>query len=209
MKNPEKSTLAMNKKDIKKIYSEFHVPKHIIAHMKVVAKVARTLAEEINKKRTISKRINVKLVETAALIHDSVRCVDFRSIEEKHYKVKPSKSDLDCWKILWKKYHKIGHEKAMSKILKSKKQNELARLIAKHGFFSVWKLKRLDEKILYYADKRVDRDKIVSLEIRFEEGKKRNMSEKDDIKYIEKTENKVYELEQELIKILGKSIDQF
>lgn len=199
----------MNKKDIKKIYLEFHVPKHIIAHMKVVAKVAKKLATEINKKKSGLRKVNTELLEAAALIHDSVRCVDFKSIEEKHFKIKPSKSDITCWKTLWEKYHKIGHEKAMAKILRSKGENKLAKLIAKHGFFSIWKLKTLEEKILYYADKRVDRDKIVSLKTRFEEGKKRNMSENDDIKFIQKTENEVYKLEQKLRETLGKSIDQF
>jgi len=185
----------MDKKEIKKIYQEFHVPKHIIAHMKVVAKVAKNLAVKIEKKEN---KINVALIENAALLHDVVRYVDFKSIESEN---------PVCWQNLWKKYHKIGHEKAMAKILKTKGENQLADLIAKHGFFSVWKLKTLEEKILYYADKRVDRDKVVALNVRFEEGKKRNMSPTDDKEFIQKTENKVYELEQELSKILGKNVD--
>lgn len=192
----------MNRKEINKIYKEFHVPKHIISHMRVVAKVAKSLAAK-------KEGVDAKMIENAALLHDVVRCVDFKSIEDKTFKIKPSQSDLICWKNLWKKYHKIGHEKAMAKILKEKGENELAKLISKHGFFSVWKLKNLEEKILYYADKRVDRDKIVTLDVRFEEGKKRNMSPSDDKEYIKRTENKVYELERELIRTLGKSIDQF
>lgn len=192
----------MNRKEINKIYKEFHVPKHIISHMRVVAKVAKSLAKKM-------KGVDGKMIENAALLHDVVRCVDFKSIEEKNFKIKPLKSDLICWKKLWKKYHKIGHEKAMAKILQARGEKELAKLISKHGFFFIDKLKTLEEKILYYADKRVDRDKIVTLAVRFEEGKKRNMSPKDDMEHVKRTEDKVYKLEEELSKKLGKSIDQF
>jgi putative nucleotidyltransferase with HDIG domain len=186
----------MNKKEIQKIYREFQVPKHIIAHMKVVAKVAKKLAKKIKKN---GKKIDEELVENAALLHDVVRYVDFKNIK---------KEDPDCWENFWKKYHKIGHEKAMAKILQKRGENKLAKLISKHGFLSVWKLKTLEEKILYYADKRVDRDKIVSLKVRFEEGKKRNSSPKDDPQLIIDTEKKVFELEQELAQILGEIIYQ-
>lgn len=185
----------MTKKEIQKIYQEFHVPKHIIAHMKVVAKVAKNLALKLNRKKI---KVNTDLIEKAALLHDVVRYVDFKDI-----------SDIDCWKNLWKKYHKIGHEKAMAKILKNRGENELAKLIAKHGFFSIWKLNSIEEKILYYADKRVNKDKIVSLKTRFKEGKKRNMSPADDAEFIKKTEQKAFELERELSTLLGESVDQF
>lgn len=196
MKNPEKLSSNMNKKEITKIYQEFQVPKHIIAHMKVVAKVANKLAKKIKQK---GKKIDEELIENAALLHDVVRYVDFKNIK---------KEDPDCWKNLWEKYHEIGHEKAMAKILQKKGENELAKLIARHGFFSIWKLKTLEEKILYYADKRVDHDKIVPLHARFEEGKKRNMSPEDNPQLIIDTEKKVFELEQELVKILGEIVYQ-
>lgn len=186
----------MNKKEIQKIYREFQVPKHIIAHMRVVAKVAKKLAKKIKQK---GKKIDEEFIENAALLHDVLRYVDFKNIK---------KEDPDCWKILWEKYHKIGHEKAMAKILLKRGENKLAKLIVKHGFFSIWKLKTFEEKILYYADKRVDHDKIVSLHVRFEEGKKRNTSPKDNPKLIIATEKKVFELEQELVEILGEIIYQ-
>lgn len=186
----------MNKKEIRKIYQEFHVPKHIIAHMKMVAKVAKKLARKMNKK---GAKIDEETIENAALLHDVVRYIDFK---------KPEASDHECWKNLRKKYRKIGHEKAMAKILQKRGEKILAKLIAKHGFFSVWKLKSIEEKILYYSDKRVDRDKIVTLEVRFSEGKKRNMLPTDDPQLIKATEKKIFELEREFVEILGESIYQ-
>lgn len=186
----------MNKAQIHKIYQEFQVPKHIIAHMRGVAHVAKIISGKLKK---LGLEVNRQNIINAALLHDVVRYVDFNLKE----------SDPILWHKIQTKYHKIGHEKAMAKILEKRGEGDLAGLTAKHGFFSVWELKTLDEKILYYADKRVDKDKIVSLKIRLKEGKKRNMSADDDAKYVRATERKIFALENELIALLGESIDQF
>lgn len=186
----------MNKNQIRKIYKEFHVPHHIIAHMRTVACICKILCEKFIAKNI---KIDKETVISAALLHDTLRVVDFEKINP----------DLKCWGKLWKKYHKIGHEKAMARILRKRGENKMAKLIARHGFFSIWKLKTWEEKILYYADKRVDHDKIVSLEKRFAEGKKRNMLPADNPKFIADTETKVKNLEKDLVKILGESINNF
>lgn len=162
----------MTKKDILKIYSEFCVPKHIIAHMRQVAYVCEFLASGMIKK---GFEIDIGTIESAALLHDVLRTTDW-------------------------------HEKAMARVMRQKGEHKIANLIAKHGFFSIWKLKTWEEKILYYADKRVDHDKIVSLKKRFEEGRKRNFTPKDDMKLVGKTEKEVEKLEKEFAEILGKSI---
>lgn len=179
----------MNKNQIQKIYKEFHVPRHIIAHMRAVAYICKILCEKFTAKNI---KIDKETVISAALLHDTLRVVDFEKINPE-----------------WKKYHKIGHEKAMAKILRKRGENKMAKLIAKHGFFSISRLKTWEEKILYYADKRVDHDKIVSLEKRFAEGKKRNMLPTDNPKFIAATETKVKNLEKNFVKILGESIDDF
>ncbi len=162
----------MTKKDILKIYSEFKVPKHIIAHMQKVAYVCEFLASGMIKK---GFKIDVKSLLEAASLHDVLRLVD-------------------C------------HEKKMARVMRKKGEKKIADLIAKHGFFSIWKLKTWEEKILYYADKRVDHDKIVNLKKRFEEGKKRNFTSEDDMEFVTKTEKEVEKLEKEFAGILGQTI---
>lgn len=196
----------MNKAAISKIYKEFHVPRHIIAHMRTVAYVCKCLCEKFSAKNI---KIDKKTVITAALLHDTLRVVDFEKINPSRFPNKPSKSDLECWLGLWKKYHKIGHEKALARVLRTRKEKKIGDLIEKHGFFSVWKLKNWEEKILYYSDKRVDHDKVVSLKKRFREGKKRNMLPTDDSEFVTATEKKVQALEKEFVKVLGESIDHF
>lgn len=195
----------MTKKEILEIYKEFRVPKHIIAHMRVVAHIAQQLASRLQKKQI---KIDKDAVIQAALLHDVVRYVDFKLPLKERFKDRIDEKDLEFYKNTWKKYHKLGHEKAMAKILREKGEEKIAKIIAKHGFFSVWKLKNWDEKILYYADKRVDHDSIVDLKKRFSEGKKRNMLPTDDQKLVEQTEKEAEKLELEIEKILGESINK-
>lgn len=100
----------------------------------------------------------------------------------------------DCLKI------HDNHEETMAEFLRKKGQPKLANLIAKHGFFSIDELKTLEEKILYYADKRVAGNKIVSLDKRFSEWKRLYKNEsKMDAKHVAETEKKVKDLEKMLL----------
>lgn len=89
---------------------------------------------------------------------------------------------------------KDNHEENMCKILKKMGEEKIANLVKKHAFPYIDNLKTWEEKTLYYADKRVSENKIVTLEERF--GKRNNR----DLK----TETKVKKLEKKFVKILGK-----
>jgi len=195
----------MIEKDIEEIYKEFHVPHHIINHMKAVANVCEILCRALREKGI---KVNIKLVKKAALLHDVLRVCDINSFDDKYFSSHKKRGDIPVWKELREKYGKIGHEKAMAKVLKDRGQEDLAKLVSKHAFFEIDNLKNWEEKILYYADKRIDRDKIVSLKKRFEEGSKRNRKIDDDHKKIAQYENRVYLLEEEFREILGETIDE-
>jgi hypothetical protein len=71
----------------------------------------------------------------------------------------------------------------------------MANLVEKHDFSQIDNLKTLEEKILYYADKRVYENKIVSLQTRIDESRKKypNIS-----KEVLETEDKMKNLERNL-----------
>src|SRR3989338_7413242 len=94
------------------------------------------------------------------------------------------------------------HEAAMAKFLSNQGEKKLATLVKKHGFFSIDDLKTWEEKILYYADKRVDHDQIVGLKKRFLEGKKRSSALSGNPEKVRLTEEKVFKLEREIVEIL-------
>jgi len=186
---------------IEELHNEFHVPKHVIDHMKKVAYVCEILGKAMIKKK---KKVNMEMLTAAAMLHDVLRVSDFRTIDIKSFKQKISKEDMKIWAALRKKYGKIGHEKAMAKILCKIGEKDLANLVAKHDFWRIDHLKGWEEKILYYADKRVEKDKVVSLKKRFEEGRKRNARKKDNNDLRMEIEKKAFLLEKEFIKIFGK-----
>lgn len=176
----------MDLKSIEAIYRKFGTPENVINHMQKVAYLCGKIADAM-----LAKGIKVDKEATvnAALLHDTLRMIDFK--------------DQSAWQKLKSEFAGLHHEAAMAKFLEDMGENALANLVEKHGFFEIDNLETWEEKILYYADKRVDHDQIVSLKKRFIEGKKRNASMSDDTEKVKTTEGKIFKLEKEFIKILG------
>lgn len=187
----------MTDAEIKKIYKKYKTPNSIIDHMETVAKVCGILADAANAN---GLKVNKEILIKAAKLHDAVRPCDFRDFNEDELKHKHTTKDIEVWKGLRDQYGKIGHAKAMANILTKMGEHEVAHLVEVHDFNQIDNLKTLEEKIIYYADKRVDKDQIVTLDYRMSEGKKRNFREGDDEKNRQLIIKKIKKLEQELIK---------
>lgn len=170
--------MELTVKRIFSLYKKYAVPEHIIKHMGKVAQYALNLCEKFEKKGI---KIDKNIVVKAALIHDVLRPCDFR----------------ECPKSLLK-YHKKGHEKAMSEILNKMGFKKIANLILKHDFYKIDELKTWEEKVLYYSDKRVEKDGIVELKERFKKGRERNFRPTDDLKKVLEIEKKILKLEKEI-----------
>lgn len=130
----------MTKQEIEFLYQKYKTPANVVAHSKVVERIAVFLAQQL-KKRGIPVRI--KLVSQAALLHDLLRT-------------------------------RKNHCQVTARVLR-KKYPLLAEVIRQHrlGVILEGSFKNWEEKIVHYADKRVDHDQIVSLEQRLKRGKKR------------------------------------
>lgn len=87
------------------------------------------------------------------------------------------------------------HAKKMADYLRKIGEKEMANLVEKHDFWQIDNLKTWEEKILYYADKRVYEDKIVSLKRRIAESRKRYPNPSKEVL---SAERKMFELEAEL-----------
>jgi len=181
---------TLNSSNISKLYKKYEVPANIIAHMKKVSEFAAILCDKFTKK---GYKIDKESVVKAALVHDLLRVCDFKEI---------SPTSPVLWAELKKKYGKLGHEKATQKILNKMGHKEIGNLVLKHDFFKIKELRTWEEKILYYADKRVDHDKVVSLKVRFREGRKRNFSDTDDLAKITATEKMIVSLEKQIRKTI-------
>lgn len=89
--------------------------------------------------------VDMDLIDRASLLHDIVRLTT------------------------------IGHHAEAGAEIFDKDYPEMAQVIAKHRLSAILKnsLNTWEEKIVYYADKRVNHDQIVSIETRLREGRKR------------------------------------
>ena len=132
------------KEECIKILKENNVPDNIIAHSKQVCDVALKIADLLEKKGI---EVNRNLIAAASLLHDIK-------------KLSPDDHVVE------------GYE-----FIKSLGYPEIAGIIKKHGLQhgddEGFEPKTWEEKIVFYADKRVKGNKIVSIDERFEYVKKR------------------------------------
>ena len=133
-----------------KILNENNVPDNIIAHVTAVCGFSMKLVDLLEKKGI---NINRELVEAGAMLHDV------------------------------KKLSPKDHVTEGYNLVKSLGFPKVAMLIKKHGLYHIdnddFIPKTWEEKIVFYADKRVRGDTVVSLKERFEYIKQRY--KKDDV----------------------------
>lgn len=198
----------MDIKKLKNLYKKYIVPEHIRRHMAKVAAVALYIGNKIKNKSSRTK-LDLKSLKYASLLHDLVKICEVDMSDTASNKRKISKKTLRTWDLLIKKYKDRGHIDAAYKILLNEGENLIAEIIRKHKYDAVIsvipkeKLVTLEEKILYYADKRVLHDKIVPVLERLEDGRIRYLKTKR-ISLSEKLiEKAVLDLEKELCTLAG------
>ena len=164
--------------ECEKIIQEYSVPENIKLHTAKVRKVANFLAKKISLKGT---KINLDLVDKAALLHDFTKmyCVE----------------------------NKCSHTLEARKILVEKGFPEFGEIIKQHGLEEVNNFDEktsIESKIVWYADKRVNHDKLVSLMARYVYLKERYGKLSDEkMSEIVSTETNSKKVEKELFDLAG------
>jgi len=195
------------RKECQAIIEGHHVPPHIVKHSLAVAKLAVFLAQKLKEKGIT---IDVNLVDKACLLHDIVRICDFKELDFNRFEQPVTAEDKAEWQQLRAKYEGIPHEYAAYDILKEK-YPALALTIKKHRYIAVLdeeeKPNTWEEKLVYYADKRVMHDNIVTLKERLTEAHKRNVffydTEAQSKIIIAKVDPLIYRLEKEIFEKVG------
>lgn len=196
-----------NNEDIEKIWNEYMLPDNVRNHCKQVSYFAVNLAKKMNEK---GKIVNVNLCKSAGMFHDIVRLINYVHPNIDDMKKAMNKENFEKWKCLEKKFQGLHHEVAAGKIFRKEMFFELAQVIEKHRFEVVGDKDGLvgwEEKLVYYSDKRVLHDQVVSLDERFEDSKNRHYkgnfpNEKN--KYVKL----VYKLEKEIFNVIGENNKQ-
>lgn len=156
-----------------KLLKKQHTPKHIIRHTLAVTAAAAWLCDKFSQ---AGITVNAVMVERACLLHDLTRVSD---IHGKIFNfIVPEEKTVINW-LHWKwqqlKYRGVHHNDSAAEIIRAQGYMEIAELVRKHGFDSILagELNTWEEKIVFYADKRINLDQLVSLEARIKEGEKR------------------------------------
>lgn len=153
------------------------MPVHIGRHSSAVKKVAVFLARELSAKGI---DINIDLVEKASLLHDILRICDTGKLDYSLFKQEVTEDDKLKWSKIMDQYKSFGHEDAAYEFLKDK-YPKLALVIKRHRYSGILedgnKPESWEEKIVYYADKRVRHDFIESLDQRLSEAHHRTRNQ--------------------------------
>ncbi len=189
------------------ILEEYRAASHIVKHSLAVAKLAVFLAQRLKEKGVA---IDVELVERACLLHDVMRVCDLKESDYRKFEQNYSQEDKSKWQQLRTKYKGTPHEHATYDILKEK-YPAIALVIRKHRYMSMLDEKEKpstwEEKLVYYADKRVMHERIVSLKERLADGHERNVhlhGTKAQSKInTAKVDPLIYELEKEICETIG------
>jgi len=180
------------------ILKELCVPSHIVRHGFATAKLGLFLAIKLNE-RGIS--VDVDLVDRACLLHDVLRVCDLRDYSRFEHSV----TDKAKWMKLKSQYEGLCHEEAAAAFFRGK-YPQLAEVIRKHRYTAIShpqdKPQTWEEKLVYYADKRVMHDKIVPLKERLEEAHKRIAAQRDPadqgVLDMEQIDAFIFDLEREI-----------
>jgi hypothetical protein len=104
----------------------------------------------------------------AAEVHDLLRFVDFPSDFQKLFT--PTKEQLSVWKNWKTQYDGLKHEEACATFLRARGFDALASIVEVHGLrLPSPNRATIEQKLLFYADKRVKFDEVVSLDERFDD----------------------------------------
>lgn len=166
----------MHTKDIKKLYEKFRVPKNVIEHMETVERVCHFIARNLIAQ---NYEVDTRHLRYAALVHDIVKVMDFKGFDKDKLGYTYSRSDKIVWNNILKTFAGLSHEEAGAQIVEEMGDDIVAGMIRKHRFAALTdpnpekRPTTIEEKVLYYADKRVKHDKVVSLKERISDGEKR------------------------------------
>lgn len=156
--------------DIEAWMDDVMLPAHIRAHCHKVAELCELFATHLLERGVVVRKT---AVQRAGLVHDLLRFVDFNpdAAPQSH---KYDQQKEDHWETLRQHYAGMKHEEACATFLKKRGFHALADIIAVHGLqLPMPNRVTIEQQILFYADKRVALDKIVTVDERFRDFRER------------------------------------
>ncbi|OGJ53984.1 tRNA (adenosine(37)-N6)-threonylcarbamoyltransferase complex ATPase subunit type 1 TsaE [Candidatus Peribacteria bacterium RIFCSPHIGHO2_02_FULL_49_16] len=146
------------------------LPPHIQEHCDTVGRFSEKIAKHLLLRGRLVRPL---LLRRAGELHDLLRFVDFKP-QAMPDDFQDSLQEIACWKEWKRRYANMRHEEACGEFLREQGFFGCADIVQAHGdqFFTTPDL-TIEQKILFYADKRVKIGDVVSLEERFADLEKR------------------------------------
>ena len=139
------------------------LPLMICRHSDAVAEMADHLSAAL---MTQGKLIRLKALHAAGRTHDLLRFIDFGK-GASHIEREGNPEHEKRWEEIKAQYPRMRHEAACSAFLEEKGYPAIARMVKTHGLTLISPDRiTIEQKLLYYADKRIKLDEVVSLEER-------------------------------------------
>lgn len=186
------------------LIQKYHVPQHVQRHCMQVGRIALYFAEFLQQH---GLSVDPVLAKQGGWLHDLVKIVDFRTWHPETFPQIVTPEDLTVWAETRTRFHGIHHADAGAQILLEYGEKDLARVVRKHKFSQILNtqdpLSGWEEKLVYYADKRVKHDQIVSFAERLADGKKRYAFHAEVLEDSERASILIFELEKELSRAAG------
>lgn len=155
--------------EIDRWWQDARTPAHILAHCSTVAALCDRFADALSARGQI---IRSKALHAAARLHDLLRFIDFHAGGKTGHR--SVERDMAHWKSIAARYPGKRHEDACAQFLSERDFPSIARIVATHGLTSPPRADAtIEERLLYYADKRVIDDRVVTIAERFADFAKR------------------------------------
>jgi putative nucleotidyltransferase with HDIG domain len=163
-------------KECLEMLAQNRVPENIVRHSVKVKEFALELAQKMAEKGI---KVNLGLVGAGALLHDLDK-IETLGTNKKH------------GTLAWEKLRRKGCY-------------AVADIARKHLVEMVWRLSSWEEKLVYYADKRVIDEKIVPLKERLDFIKQKyGLKDKKLMAKIRESEKAIIELEKSILETINK-----
>lgn len=187
--------------ECEQLWNHYATPLHIREHMRQVNRVAVYMTRELIR---CGEHVIVELVDRASLLHDTIRVTEWPTLSFDAFPYTPSSQEKKVWEAQRQTYPPdIPHAEVNYRIFKDQ-YPEMATVIRKHSITSAYELNTWEEKMVFYADRRVSHSVIVPLAERLEESYERyKTTHPDGIHRDPKIVQAVFRLQEEIFSIIG------
>ncbi|MBM3230739.1 tRNA (adenosine(37)-N6)-threonylcarbamoyltransferase complex ATPase subunit type 1 TsaE [Candidatus Peregrinibacteria bacterium] len=156
--------------DISRWRTEAALPGHIVRHCDAVANLCDLLGNALLERGILLRPLALR---RAAEVHDLLRFLDFK--HGKALSDEPiSDEQIATWNVWKNRYPGMRHEEGCAAFLRDEGFDALAEIVAVHGLMQPSPERvTIEQRLLFYADKRVRLDEVVTLDERFDDFRKR------------------------------------